>query len=136
MRISRRAAAMAGLAVVALGLGAAPLLAGGEKYTDAAFEAAQKAGKPIIVDIAAAWCPVCRVQAPIVEDLAMSDRFQAFVHLEVDFDRQKDVLRRFNAQKQSTLIVFRGNKEIGRSVGDTNRASIEAMMAKALKQPQ
>ena len=132
MSISRRAVLLAGLASMSTLSAASPVLAGGEKFTDAAFEAAQKAGKPILVDIAAAWCPVCRVQAPIVEDLAMSDRFRDFVHLEVDFDRQREALRRFNAQKQSTLIVFRGETEVGRSIGDTNRASIEAMMAKAL----
>ncbi len=132
MSISRRAVLLAGLASMCTLAAASPLLAGGDKFTDGAFEAAQKAGKPILVDIAAAWCPVCRVQAPIVEDLAMSDRFKEFVHLEIDFDRQKDALRRFNAQKQSTLIVFRGAVEVGRSIGDTNRASIEAMMAKAL----
>jgi thioredoxin 1 len=133
MHISRRTAVSAVLSAVALALAAGPLSAGGEKFSDAAFDAAQKAGKPIIVDISAAWCPVCRVQGPIVEDLAMSDKFQEFVHLEVDFDRQKDALRRFNAQKQSTLIVFRGTKEIARSLGDTKRESIEAMMEKALK---
>lgn len=129
--LSRRATLLLTACSMLAGL-ATTALAGGEKFTDAAFEAAQKAGKPIIVDIAAAWCPVCRVQAPIVEDLAMSDRFRDFVHLEVDFDRQKDVLRRLNAPRQSTLIVFRGAVEVGRSVGDTKRESIEAMMAKAL----
>lgn len=129
--LTRRATLLLTACSLLAGL-ATPTLAGGEKFTDAAFEAAQKAGRPILVDIAAAWCPVCRVQAPIVEDLAMSDRFKDFLHLEVDFDRQKDVTRRLNAPRQSTLIVFKGAVELGRSVGDTNRASIEALMARAL----
>jgi thiol-disulfide isomerase/thioredoxin len=132
MKLSRRTFGSTAFAAIAL-LSCLPAQAGGEKYTDAAFEAAQKAGKPILVDISAAWCPVCRVQAPIVEDLAMSDKFKDLVHLEVDFDRQKDVLRRLNAPRQSTLIVFKGTAEVGRSVGDVNRQSIEAMMEKALK---
>jgi thiol-disulfide isomerase/thioredoxin len=106
--------------------------AGGEKFTWAAFEAAQKAGKPIVVEISADWCPVCRVQQPIVEDLVFSDKFKSMVHFAVDYDKQKDVLRKFNAQKQSTLIVFKGAKEMGRSVGDTKRPSIEALLAKGM----
>jgi thioredoxin len=39
---------------------------------------------------------------------------------------------RFGARLQSTLIVFKGDKEEGRSVGDTNRASIAALLNKAL----
>lgn len=101
-------------------------------FTVEAFEAAQKEGKPILVEIFAAWCPVCRVQRPIVEDLVLSDRFKDVVYFEIDFDRQKDVLRRFNAQKQSTLIMFKGAAEVGRSIGDTDRASIETLMAKAV----
>ena len=104
----------------------------GDKFTVAAFEAAQKAGKPIVVEIGAAWCPVCRVQKPIIEDIVMSERFKDMVYFEVDFDRQKDVLSRFKVAKQSTLIVFKGSAEVGRSIGDTRRTSIEALMASAL----
>jgi thioredoxin 1 len=35
-------------------------------------------------------------------------------------------------QKQSTLIVFKGRQEAGRSTGDTNASSIETLLAKAI----
>ncbi len=38
----------------------------------------------------------------------------------------------FGVQKQSTLIVFKGATEVGRSIGDTDKASIEALLAKGL----
>jgi hypothetical protein len=63
---------------------------------------------------------------------AVSDRFKDVVYMEIDFDRQKDVLRKLNAQKQGTLIMFKGKDEIGRSTGDTNPASIEGLMAKGM----
>ena len=59
-------------------------------------------------------------------------RFKNMVAFNVDYDSQKDVLRKLNVQRQSTLIVFKGKQEAGRSVADTNPASIEAMIAKAL----
>ncbi len=108
-----------------------PVLAN-EKFTDAAFEAAQKADKPILVEIAAVWCPVCRTQKPILEGLAKNEKFKDLVYLKIDFDTQKAEWRKLNAQRQSTLIVFKGGKEVGRSVGDTNPASIEALLTKAL----
>jgi hypothetical protein len=49
--------------------------------------------------------------------------------LEVDFDTAKDVLKRFRVTQQSTLIVFRGKSEVGRSTGDTNPASIRRLVA-------
>lgn len=102
------------------------------KFTWEAFEAAQQEGKPILIEVYAGWCPVCHVQRPIIEDLAMSDRFKDVVYFEIDFDRQKDTLRKLNAQRQTTLIMFKGKDEVGRSIGDTSRASIERLMAKAM----
>lgn len=101
-------------------------------FTWEAFKAAQKEGKPIFLEIYAAWCPVCLVQRPIIEDLILSDRFKSVTYLVVEFDRQKDVLRKLNAQKQATLIAFKGKTEVGRTIGDTDRASIEGLMAKAM----
>jgi hypothetical protein len=49
-----------------------------------------------------------------------------------DFDSQKDLVQRFGAQKQSTLIAFKGDKEQGRSVGDSKRDSIAALLNKVL----
>ena len=46
----------------------------------------------------------------------------------IDFDSQKDLLKKFNVQKQSTLIVFKGKQEAGRSTGDTNAGSIDALV--------
>lgn len=101
-------------------------------FTWEVFEAAQKEGKPIFIEIYAAWCPVCLIQRPIIEDLILSDRFKSMTYLVVEFDRQKDILRKLNAQRQATLIVFKGSTEVGRTIGDTNRASIESLMAKAM----
>jgi thiol-disulfide isomerase/thioredoxin len=101
-------------------------------FTTAAFEAAQKAGKPILIDIAASWCPTCKAQAPILEELAAEPRFKDLQIFTVDFDTEKSVLREFRAQVQSTLIVFKGGQEVGRSVGDTHKGSIAALLAKSL----
>lgn len=104
----------------------------GSKFTLEAFEAAQKSDKPILLEIYAAWCPTCQVQRPIIEDLMMSDLFKDVVYFEINFDKQKDVLRKLNAQKQATLIMFKGAVEVGRSIGDTSKTSIERLIASAL----
>jgi thioredoxin len=101
-------------------------------FTPAGFEAAQKAGKPILVEITAPWCPTCRAQAPILNELCSEPRFKNLQVFAVDFDSQKDALLAVRAQRQSTLIVFKGATEVGRSVGDTSKASIEALLAKTL----
>ncbi len=120
--------------VAAAGLiGALPAAAEDWKPFDAAaFAAAQKAGKPILVDVFAAWCPTCRAQNPILVQLTRDPKYKDMAVFKVDFDTQKDALRAFNAQSQSTLIVFNGETEKGRSVGDTNKDSIAALLDQAI----
>jgi thiol-disulfide isomerase/thioredoxin len=117
---------VAALALLAVSAGARA----GQPFSAKAFQDAQAAGRGILIDVTAPWCPVCKAQRPIIAELEKKNpRLAVF---EVDFDTAKDVLRQFGAQKQSTLIVFKGANEVGRSVGDTNAASITAMVAKGL----
>jgi thioredoxin 1 len=101
-------------------------------YDPATFVAAQKAGKPIFVDIHASWCPICAKQKPILSELMADPKFKNLVYFVVDFDSQKDAVRFFGAHMQSTLIAFKGERETGRSVGDTDRSSIAALLNKTL----
>jgi thioredoxin 1 len=99
----------------------------GQSFDDQSFEQAQAAGKTILVDVTASWCPTCRQQRPIVEQIEKEK--PNLVVYEVDFDTAKDTLKRFRVQHQSTLIVFKGTKEVGRSTGDTDPARIRALVA-------
>lgn len=97
-------------------------------FTPAAFDAAKAAGKPILIDVTAPWCPTCKAQHPILSGLEAQPRFKDLVVLDVDFDSQKDVLRQFNVRMQSTLIGFKGGRETARSTGDTKAASITQLL--------
>jgi thioredoxin 1 len=101
-------------------------------FDQKAFEAAQAAGKPILVEVSAPWCPVCKAQAPILSRLKSDPKFKELVSFNIDFDSQKDLLKKFDVQKQSTLIVFKGKQEVGRSTGDTNAGSIGALLGKSI----
>jgi thiol-disulfide isomerase/thioredoxin len=92
------------------------------------FEAAQAAGKPILIDVYASWCPVCRKQQPVIESLQKEK--PGLVVFRVDYDTAKDVLRRFNAQRQGTLIMFKGKEEVGRLIYDADPERIRALVAK------
>lgn len=127
--ISRRTlVAAAALAAAA----ALPALAQSTKFTPDVLAAAKASGKPVLVEVSAPWCPTCKAQKAVLADLGTQDRFKAFVKIEVDFDSQKDALKALGATMQSTLIVYKGDTEIGRLVGNAQKASIEGLLAKAL----
>jgi thioredoxin 1 len=102
------------------------------KYTQSGFEAAQAAGKPILVDVTAPWCPTCRTQAPIINSLMAKPEFKDVAVFTVDFDSQKDVLQKLNVRSQSTLITFKGKAEVSRTVGETKADAIERQLKAAI----
>ena len=122
-------------AMLVLGLSAGPvstaLAATETPFTQQAFAASQREGRPILVHITAPWCPYCAKQKPILGSLENTPAFKDLIDYDVDFDTQKDVVRALGAQKQSTLIVFHGAVEKGRSTGDTDAGSIGTLLGKA-----
>jgi thioredoxin-like negative regulator of GroEL len=101
-------------------------------FSAEAFKAAQALGSSILVEIHADWCPTCKAQNPILDKLTADPKFKDLKIFRVDFDAMKPAVKQFGAQMQSTLIVFKGAAEQGRSVGDTKEASIAALLDKSL----
>lgn len=100
-------------------------------YSPERFSQAQSVGGPVLVDIAASWCPVCKVQSDVIRQALTEPAFSHFVVFEVDFDSQKDAVRQFGATMQSTLIIFKGKTEVARVIGATDSDIIKAMMHRA-----
>ncbi len=130
--LNRRHLMVAAAGALALGaaLTVAPLAQAAQDYSQQAFSAAQKAGKPILLHITAPWCPTCKAQKPILGKIEAEPQFKNLVVLNIDFDSQKDLLRKLRVNQQSTLIAYRGKTEVGRTVGDTDPASIAALVGK------
>ncbi|MEY4556051.1 MAG: hypothetical protein RL093_1170 [Pseudomonadota bacterium] len=98
-------------------------------FNRAAFEQAQAADKRILIDVWAPWCPTCRAQEPIIDRVAAARGNENLIVFRVHFDDQKAEVRRFGAQRQSTLIAYRGTRETGRLVADTDPDRIAALVA-------
>ncbi len=107
-------------------------LAASNAFDQATFDTLQKQGKPILVETYADWCATCKRQEPIISELLNTPELQQVTQLRVDFDQQKDVLKALKVSMQSTLIVFKGGKEVGRSTGDTSKDGIAALLKKAI----
>jgi thioredoxin 1 len=135
MILSRRVfngAIVAGALAAAVQLGSAWANNTVVPFSAEVFKAAQASGSPILVEIHADWCPTCKAQKPILDRLTADPKFKDLKIFRVDFDAMQPVVKQFGAQMQSTLIVFKGAAEQGRSVGDTKEASIAALLDKSL----
>ena len=101
-------------------------------FSQQEFDQLTHEGKPVVLDISASWCPTCKAQKPIIEGLMKQPAYKDVTLLAIDFDSAKPVLKKFKVSMQSTLVGFKGEKEVGRSVGDTTPEGLEGLIKKTV----
>ncbi|MFC7297359.1 thioredoxin family protein [Herminiimonas aquatilis] len=101
-------------------------------FSQQEFDQLNKAGQSVVLDVTAPWCSVCKQQKPIVENLMKQPAYKDVTLMTIDFDSSKPILKNFKVTMQSTLIAFKGGKEVGRSIGDTTPSGLEALIKKAV----
>jgi len=101
-------------------------------FNKTAFDKALADGKPVVVDFAASWCPTCKEQKPIVQGLLKDPKRQSLTVFVADFDKEEALKQRLKVTMQSTLIAFKGGKEVARSTGQTDKVELGALLDKAL----
>lgn len=103
-----------------------------EAFSQSRFEALQKVGKVVLIDVYASWCPTCAKQRAALEAYRTANPSKEFHILEVDFDKQKDAVRLFRAPRQSTLLIYKGEQQFWFSVAETRPEVIAAELDKAI----
>lgn len=102
-------------------------------FSTAALKAAQAKGEPVLIDAFAPWCPTCRAQAPTIDAISTSPAYAKLVILRLDYDNQVAEKKALGINQQSTLIAFKGDKEVGRTLGVTAPDQIKAFAATPLR---
>jgi thiol-disulfide isomerase/thioredoxin len=101
-------------------------------FNQAQFDATKSAGKPVAVVFHADWCPTCRAQAPVLKDLLQTPALKPLTLYVANFDTEKALKKSLGVTQQSTVVVFKLGKEIARSTGDTQQASLAALLRQAI----
>lgn len=101
-------------------------------FDQSAFDRLAQEGKPVVLDISATWCPTCKAQKPIIDGLMKQPAYKEVTLMTLDFDADKPILKKFKVTMQSTLVAFKGDKEVARSTGDTTPAGLEALVRKTV----
>jgi thioredoxin len=83
--------------------------------------------KPILFDFFATWCGPCRMQTPIIEDLAkkMGDVIEI---RKVDVDQHMDLAEKYGIRVVPTLIIEKDGKVLQSLEGVTDAATLENML--------
>ena len=82
------------------------------------FNKAQSDGKIVIVSSWVKYCTSCASQMKVL-DKAKND-FDNIEYFKFDV-KNKEIAKLFNVQYQTTLLIFKDNEEIYRSIGETSK---------------
>ena len=85
------------------------------------FDKAQSDGKIVIVSSWVKYCTSCAGQMKVL-DKAKED-FDNIEYFKFDV-RNKEIANLLNVQYQTTLLIFKDNKEVYRSIGETTKELI------------
>ncbi|GIT86546.1 MULTISPECIES: thioredoxin family protein [Roseobacter] len=121
----------AGAAALPFAANAAPLA-----YKPGLVEKHLKAGDTVFLDFKASWCSTCAAQERVINALkAENPEYEAkitFIDVDWDDHGKSDLVKRMNIPRRSTLVVLKGDQEVGRIVAQTGTSQIKALMDSAL----
>ncbi len=86
----------------------------------------------VFVDYSAEWCGTCKRQERVINQLRSQNpaynKAMTFIKVDWDLYRSDKVTTSRNIPRRSTLLVLRGDKELGRIVAGTSVSDIKALM--------
>ena len=72
--------------------------------------------RPVIVDFHAVWCSPCKMQSPVLKEVAteLGERVRV---IKIDVDQNNEIASKYNIQSVPTLIMFKNGRQIWRQSG-------------------
>lgn len=93
-------------------------------------------GDTVFLDFKASWCSTCAAQERVINALkAENPNYEkAITFIDVDWDQygKSALAKSLRIPRRSTLVVLKGDKELGRIVAGTSTKDIKALMDTAL----
>ena len=85
------------------------------------FNKAQSDGKTVVVSSWIKYCTSCASQMRALKDV--EKEFDNLIYLTFDVTN-REIAKQLNIQFQTTLVIYKNNKEVYRSLGELNKDNI------------
>ena len=91
------------------------------------FDSIINDSRPVIVDFHALWCSPCKMQSPILKEVAgqFGDKVRI---IKIDVDQNPEISSRYSVQSVPTLIIFKNGKLIWRQSGVATKSQLKDIL--------
>ena len=83
--------------------------------------------RPVIVDFHALWCSPCKMQSPILKEVA-AELGDSVRIIKIDVDANNQIASRYNVQSVPTIIVFKNGKQVWRQSGVVSKSQLKSIL--------
>ncbi|MEO0342710.1 MAG: thioredoxin family protein [Pseudomonadota bacterium] len=100
-------------------------------YKPGLVEEALDDGLTVLLDFAADWCSTCKRQERVIGQLrGENPNYDAILFVRVNWDiyRTADITRDLKVPRRSTLVLLKGQDELGRLVAQTSTDRIKGLL--------
>ena len=91
------------------------------------FDSIINDSRPVIVDFHAIWCSPCKIQSPILKEVA-SELGERVRFIKIDVDNNGEIASRYNVQSVPTIIVFKNGKQVWRQSGVVSKNQLKSVL--------
>jgi thioredoxin 1 len=94
------------------------------------FNKAQEKGKTVVVNSWNETCYTCKKQIKILDQA--EKKFKDILFLSFEQTKDKEIAKFLEIEYWTTIVIYKNNKEISRSIGQTDKATIYSTISKSL----
>ena len=94
------------------------------------FLQAQKSGKTVVINSWNKTCSTCAAQSVVLKEA--KNEFKDVIFLSFEQTVDTDVAEFLKIDYWTTIVIYENNKEIARSIGQTNKSKIYSFIQKEI----
>ena len=91
------------------------------------FDSIINDSRPVIVDFHALWCSPCKMQSPILKEVA-SELGERVRVIKIDVDSNSQIASRYSVQSVPTIIIFKNGRAVWRQSGVVSKNQLKSVL--------
>ena len=99
-------------------------------FSEEVFENAKASGKTVVVNSFEIWCGTCSKQTKILDQA--EKEFKDVVFLSYEQSKNENIAEKLGIKFWTTIVVYKGNDEVVRIVGQTDKKTIYSAIQKGI----